>query len=356
VLPNSEVPFLGPGGVSLAPKLPAQPAAGTEPVLYRDLSVAKDERVVFPAGEVRISGDFANAGTVVAGRSSIVFDGADQTLSGPLVAKKIILRGGVKRLRGAFSTNGRTPSVAGEAHLVVEAGTTLLIEEHGSLRTFNAYGYQIAGHLVIDGGTFRCAFFNGTGKPNADGVPGPEDSWLPGSTLTIRGGKFVSGGDADFRGATVTLHAGELHVDDDLWSLGDAFVMYGGLVRNSKRGGAFQVTGSVQIYGGEVHVQQSSRRGLFVTDTAVFGGTGGTLRIRGSAGTRGEGGMRLLTPLSVANLSIETNTRIHPESSESAHISVANTLTITKGKSLHANGRLIYSSFTPNASTGQIVP
>ncbi|MCA8919364.1 MAG: hypothetical protein KDB32_09820, partial [Planctomycetes bacterium] len=71
------------------------------------VEVAQGGRLTLPSGEVNVDGDWTNLGTVTAAGTTLVFDGADQTISGNTTAKKIILRGGTKRIRGGtLGSNG----------------------------------------------------------------------------------------------------------------------------------------------------------------------------------------------------------------------------------------------------------
>lgn len=305
-----------------------------------------------PAGEVAVRGDVSivQGGKLEASQSTLVFDGADQTLEGELSAKRVILRGGTKRIRaGTWGTNGSENAEPGKAGLYVEAGTTLIIEKGGKWNTPNPYGFQIAGNLVIDGGDFVCRFSNGNGTDRG------EKSWLEGSTLTIYAGKFVGNGDADFSGATINIHDGALEINDDIWNSGDALNIYGGYMRNTTGGGMFSLNGAVNVRGGKLQVYQSGGRSLRIIEAASVYCSGGEISINGSPTRKGDG-ILLGSNATLPDLVINTTTGIHKDSAPSAFLSVAGDLKIAKGHKFEANGFNVIASYLQTDESGEYVP
>ncbi|MBZ0137402.1 MAG: hypothetical protein K8I27_13630 [Planctomycetes bacterium] len=326
-------------------------AAVTDLNNFRDLEIGGT--LTLGGGEVSISGNVSidKAGKLDASRATLVFDGADQTLEGELSAKKVILRGGTKRIRaGTWGTNGNQNAEPGKAGLYVEAGTTLIIEAGGKWTTPNPYGFQIAGNLVIDGGEFVCRFSNGNGTDRG------EKSWLEGSTLTIYSGKFVGNGDADFSGATITIHDGSLEINDDIWSTGDALTIHGGSMRNTTGGGMFAMTGTVQVHGGKLQVYQNSSRSLRVGKETSLYCTGGEISINGRAATGDSGGILLQSSATLPDLVINASTRIHKDTPETAYLSVNGDMQIAKGQKFEAHGRQVISNFVQTPESGEFVP
>lgn len=325
-------------------------AAVTELNSFRDLEIGGT--LTLGAGEVSISGNvnIDKAGKLDASRATLVFDGADQTLEGVASAKKIILRGGTKRIRaGTWGTNGNENAEPGKAGLYVEAGTTLIIEQGGKWNTPNPYGFQVAGNLVIDGGEFACRFSNGNGTDRG------EKSWLEGSTLTIYSGKFVGNGDADFSGATINIHDGALEINDDIWHSGDALNIYGGYMRNSTRGGMFSLNGAVNVRGGKLQVYQSGGRSLRVAEGASVYCSSGELSINGSPARKGDG-ILLASNATLPDLVINTTTGIHKDSAPSVYLSVAGDLKIAKGQKFEAGGFNVIASYRQTDESGEFVP
>ncbi|MEZ5992741.1 MAG: hypothetical protein R3E76_10355 [Planctomycetota bacterium] len=315
------------------------------------VEVAQGGRLTLPSGEVNVDGDWTNLGTVTAAGTTLVFDGADQTISGNTTAKKIILRGGTKRIRsGTLGSNGSGNAEPGDAGLYVEAGTTLIIEEGGKWNTPNPYGFQIAGSLVIDGGEFTCRFSNGNGTDRG------EESWLPGSELTIYRGKFIGSGDADFSGATITIHDGALEINDDIWDTGEVLNIYGGTMRNATRGGMFFMTGAVNITGGELQVYQNSSRSLRIHAEASVYCTGGEISINGQAIRTSSGGIMLGSSATVGNLKINTSTRISSDSTEGAYLSVGGDFEIAKGQKFEAAGHQVIAIIPTGEDQGEFIP
>jgi hypothetical protein len=325
-------------------------AAVTDLNNFRDLEIGGT--LTLGAGEVSISGNVSidKAGKLDASRATLVFDGADQTLEGELSAKKVILRGGTKRIRaGTWGTNGSENAEPGKAGLYVEAGTKLIIEKGGKWNTPNPYGFQIAGNLVIDGGDFVCRFSNGNGTDRG------EKSWLEGSTLTIYAGKFVGNGDADFSGATINIHDGALEINDDIWNSGDALNIYGGYMRNATRGGMFSLNGAVNVRGGKLEVYQSGGRSLRIIEAASVYCSGGEISINGSPTRKGDG-ILLGSNATLPDLVINTTTGIHKDSAPSAFLSVAGDLKIAKGHKFEANGFNVIASYLQTDESGEYVP
>jgi hypothetical protein len=339
-----------PCGPSRRASVVIDPDSNAQPSSYEDVTVTAGGTLSLPNGEVNVSGDWTNHGTVYAGASTLVFDGADQTLDGTLEAKKVVLRGGTKRIRGSFGTSGSENAEPGKASLYVEAGTTLIIEEGGKWNTPNPYGFQVAGNIVIDGGEFHCRFSNGNGTDRG------EESWLPGSTLTINSGKFVGDGDADFSGASITINDGALEINDDIWSTGDTLTMLGGSMRNTTGGGMFYVTGTVSVRSGNLQVYQNSGRSLRIAKDASVYCTGGEISINGSPASGEDGGIYLGNSATLPDLVINADTKIHKDSIEGAYLSVAGTMSIAKGHSFNAAGRQVISNFTPSEETGAFIP
>lgn len=326
------------------------PSDTATPRSYGDVRVVQGGTLTLPAGDVNIGGDVRIDGTLNAADSTLVFDGADQTIEGKAVAGKIILRGGTKRLKGQFGTTNTGNADPGKAGLYVEAGTTLIIETGGKWTTPNPYGFQIAGNLVIDGGEFHCRFSNGNGTDRG------EESWLSGSTLTIHSGKFVGNGDADFSGATITIHDGALEINDDIWSTGDALTIHGGSMRNTTGGGMFAMTGTVQVHGGKLQVYQNSYRSLRVgKETSVYC-TGGEISINGRAATGNDGGILLYSSATLPNLVINASTRIHKDTPGTAYLSVNGDMQIAKGQKFEAHGYQVISNFVQTPDSGEFVP
>lgn len=316
-----------------------------------DISVGVGGTLTLPAGEVTIDGNIVNTGSLDASKSTLILDGADQTIEGNLNASKVVLRGGTKRIRGGtFGSLGNSNAQPGEAGLYVEADTTLIIEEGGKWNTPNPYGFQIAGSLVIDGGEFHCRFSNGNGTDRG------EDAWLPGSTLTIFKGKFVGNGDADFSGATLTIHDGALEINDDIWNSGDALNMYGGSMRNTTGGGMFYLTGTVTVSDGKLQVYQSGNRSLRVhRDASVFC-TGGEISINGSSASSDDGGIMLGASATLSNLKVNTSTKISSLSVEGSFLSVSGDFEIAKGRKFEAKGFSIIAAIPGGDDQGEFIP
>ncbi|MCA8911659.1 MAG: hypothetical protein KDB82_08130 [Planctomycetes bacterium] len=314
------------------------------------ISVAQGGTLKLQQGEVSIDGDLINQGKLDAAKTTLVLDGGDQSIEGNITAGKVILRGGTKRIRkGTFGTGSSANADPGKAQLYVEKGTTLVIEEGGKWTTPNAYGFQIAGSLVIDGGEFQCRFTNGNGTDRG------EESWLPGSELTIYKGKFVGNGDADFSGATITIHDGALEINDDIWSTGDALNMYGGSMRNTKGGGMFCLTGTVNISDGKLQVYQNSSRSLNVyKDTSVFC-SGGEISINGNP-AGGGGGIVLYSSATLNNLKVNTSTQISTNSKAGTFLSISRDFEIAKGQRFNANGYQVIAAIPSGDNQGEFVP
>jgi hypothetical protein len=318
--------------------------------ILRDINVGQQGTLKLPQGEVKVDGDLINQGKIEAAKTTLVFDGGDQSIEGNIKAGKVILRGGTKRIRkGTFSTASTGNAQPGKAQLYVEKGATLVIEEGGKWLTPNAYGFQIAGTLVIDGGEFHCRFTNGNGTDRG------EESWLPGSELTIYKGKFVGNGDADFSGATITIHDGALEINDDIWSTGDALNIYGGSMRNTTGGGMFYMTGNVNITGGSVQVYQNSSRSLRVHSKASVFCSGGEISINGRA-SGGGGGIVLYSSATLNNLKVNTSTQISTNSAAGAFLSIGRDFEIAKGQRFNANGYQVIAAIPSGDNQGEFVP
>ena len=324
-------------------------AGPIEIVRLDSIHVPLGEFARLPAGEVRVAGDVQIEGSLDASRTTLVLDGASQVLSGNLIVKRVLMRGGIKRLVGRFTTLGSEARKPGEAALYVEAGSTLIVAESGRWHTAAPYGVQIAGDLVIEGGEFRCAFSNG------DGTGVGEDSWLPGSTLTVRSGRFHGQGDADFSGATVTIYGGTIEITDDIWCLGQTVNVYGGVIANAARGGMFRVTGALNMTGGELRVRQNASRGLQFTATSSVSCSGGEITLQGADATSPNGGILLARSVSLPDVSIRANTKIAATSDPAAYLAIHGRLSITKGAVLDARGHAIVTTFEASAETGRIV-
>lgn len=325
-------------------------ADANAPTSYGDVDVAAGGTWTLPAGEVKIDGNLKNSGTVSAANTTLIFDGSDQTLEGTVTAKKVVLRGGTKRIKGSFGTTHGGDAQPGNAGLYVEAGTTLIIEKGGKWTTPNPYGFQIAGNLIIEGGEFHCRFSNGNGTDRG------EESWLAGSTLTIHSGKFVGGGDADFSGCAITIHDGALEINDDIWNSGDSLTMLGGSMRNTTGGGMFYLTGTVSVSAGKLDVYQNNSRSLrFAKDANIYC-TGGQISINGSAATGADGGIYLGSSATVPNLVINADTKIHKDSLNTAYLSVSGDMSIAKGRKFEAHGFNVLASFPGGPDSGEFVP
>jgi hypothetical protein len=318
----------------------------------RNITVADEGRLLLPASEVRVTGDLyvESSAEIVAHETTIVFDG-DQILEGNVKAKRVVMRGGVKRIRNrSLQTTETRPAKPGEAQMIVEAGATLIIENGGTWVTPNSHGFQVAGHLVIDGGEFGCTFTNGNGTDHG------EKSWLPGSSLTVHAGKFIGRGDADFGPAVVTINGGAIEIEDDIWSTGSVFTMNGGTIRNATRGGMFLLTGTVSLHGGKMTVYQNSLRSLRIhPDAAVFS-SGGVVTLNGSPASANDGGVYVGNSATLPDLVINTSTQIHKDSLENGYLSVAGDLTIAKGKVFNAKGFQVISNFVQTSKNGVFVP
>jgi hypothetical protein len=308
--------------------------------------------VEMPAGEVRISGDWSSEGDYAFPKTTLVFDGTDQMLSGSVRAKRIIFRGGVKRLTGGSfgtsSTSSNDLSKPDEAYLVVEPGATLLIRDGAEWKTSNPYGYRIEGTVEIDGGTFEVTFANGAGKKY-------EDSWRPGSRLIIRRGLFHASGDQAFRAGTIEMHGGKLIVDDDIWSLGERLLMYGGELRNSKWGGMFQIHGSLEMSGGTLQANQSGDRGFRVRVGAVVNCTGGTVEIGGSASGGTRSGIYIGESTVLPNVTVNVSSRIHSDSPKTSGLAITGRLRIKKDQTLTTTGWNVMASHSPDDDEGKLI-
>lgn len=301
--------------------------------------VPEGEVLTLPAGVVEVTGEWDVTGKLQGQNTTVVFTGANQTISGHANLKAAIMRGGTKHIRGRVSTAGVYNARPGQACFVVEAGTTVVIEKGASMEAGGEYGFQVAGNLVLEGGTFSCSFSNGNGKDT-------NDCWLPGSTLTIHSGKFSGSGDADFSGATINVHDGELAVSDDIWNSGDALYIYGGTVSNSEYGGMFWLSGRVEMHGGTLRVRQGGERGLGITPDAVVFATGGELVLECRDATRQDSGIRLHASAQFAKVTASASTTIFHTSDPECSLTIGS-LNIAEGKVFDARGRNVSAWLDP---------
>ncbi len=325
------------------------PPAPTTTLVLPELTVAAGETRTLPAGRVHVSGDVVVRGTLLAGDTILVPDGDDQSLEGKLIATRIDMTRGIKRLRGAFGTHSRKNAKPGEAGLYVRPDATLIIEAGSKWDTRAAYGFQIAGDLVIQGGEFHCRFFNGNGTDRG------ERSWLPGSTLTVYSGKFIAGGDADFGEAEITIHDGVVQIDDDIWRSGSVLTILGGELRNSSRGGAFVLSGRVDMRDGMINVNQSKWRGRHVLESARVHCSGGTVVIRGQPVTEEGTGIQLHADATFSTLIIETSSKISDSSAPTASLRIDWRLHILPKQTFRANGRHVETTFVSSDETRELV-
>ena len=303
------------------------------------------EGTYYVDGDVEVGNNAAVQGP----DATVVFDGSRQSVSGAFTAGRVRMSGKwVRIVEGASLSTRASDSDPMTPELYVERGTTLIVETGATVRAMSDYGYQVAGELLIEGGSFHSRFANGNGKTTGR-------SWLEGSRLTIRSGKFIGEGDHDFRGASILIEGGSLEINDDLWHLGDVFRMDGGMVRNSTWGGAFGVSGRVDLRGGLMLVHQSGNRGLAVSAAGDLFATGGRVEIRGADALDDPGGMALQGDVVLHDLHVASSTRIRSASSPSASLDIRGDLTIAPGKRLDANDRFIDAVFRPTDEQGTLV-
>lgn len=333
--------------------LPAQSRFGS-------VLIEAGARLSAGAGTILVSGNWENLGTFEPGTATVEFSGSNQTVYGKTAFFRTRFSGGIKRLAEGsdLSTHSRGNAKVGEAGLVVEAGTTLLVERGARCTISNAYGFQVAGRLEIDGGTFTCEVCNG-------GHSGWEDSWLDGSELVLRSGTFRAGGDADFCGASITVYGGSLEVDDDIWHSGTRLEIAGGTVRNRTSGAMFQISGVVLMSGGTLIAHQTGQRGLRISQDASFSASGGTLELAGASlssgsrediGTENEGGVWLGTSIQVHDFKISASTYINAHSAASAALAVHGTLAIARGKCFDARGFRVLATVPASPDQGEFLP
>jgi hypothetical protein len=298
-----------------------------------------------PRGAYPIGTQHWHADDIHAPDTTLIFDGPNQTVSGKVRAKKVIVRGTTRLVDGAeLSTLNTQVAEPGEAQLVIEAGATLVIGEGAVWTTPNPYGYRVEGALVVDGGVFQCRFANGNGTTRG------EDSWAPGSSLTVWSGQFRGSGDHSFAGAELAIHGGAVEIDDDIWSTGESLVMTGGRFRNSP--GMFRVTGSVNIRGGTIQASQSGDRGLRFHKAARVVATGGQIEIRGGAATSARSGIHLGGGTVWLNkVLVTTSTTIHETSDPDAVLSIAD-LFIAPDQRFDARGFQVLTHYMPGPEDG----
>ena len=311
-----------------------------------DVVVAEGAKLWWPAGKVHVRGDLTTLTPIVADKTTFVFDGQDQTIRGWVRAKGLVFRGGFKRLedggRVATIPDGGTPLVA---EMVIETDATLVIPEGTHASAGSAYGYQVAGALILDGGTFVARHANGDGKFGAD-------SWLPGSSLTIHAGLFKGTGDHHFGGATVTLHGGALEIQDDIWHTGDVLTMYGGRIRNATHGGMFSLDGDVRVTGGRLEVFQGRGRTLRIHPSARVDCSGGTVVISGTSITREDQGILVRSHATFHDLDVRASTRINRDSDAAAEVLVLGSLSIKEGRRLDVRGFNVRAEYVPQEGQG----
>lgn len=310
--------------------------------------LAEGEALKLPAGNVHVSGDWDVSGEVSGADSRLIFDGENQLIRGDTELTNAVFTGGTKRIQGRLRVGrGRPGAKPGDAHFVVEPGTTVVIEDGSRVRSDGRHGYQIGGELIIDGGTFSGSFAHGDGERWSE-------SWLKGSKLTVNSGRFVGTGDHNFSGAEITMHGGAILINDDIWHGGDKLTMNGGTFRNSTRGGWFWLNGEVNLYSGVLRAYQHRTRGLGIHADANVLATNCIVDIRGRDATANHSGIRLHGTASFNSMYVRVNTIIHRESSPNAWLSVA-AMRIWNRKRFEARGRHPAVSLAPN-NRGDYVP
>jgi hypothetical protein len=348
-LPSHGMPgTTGPDDPHLAPSRHAEgePVPEADPNLLKisgsrhnqDVYVHDGQLLELPQGEVTVSGNWTNDGKISGNNSTLVFDGFDQQIKGDFSARRIIMRGGTKRIsNGTFGSMLRGDAMRGEAGLYIEEGTTLIIEKDAVWNVNGHFGFQVAGTLVIDGGEFHCRHSNGghQGTVHAN----HERAWLPGSALVVYSGRFVGTGDANFDGAAITIYDGAIEINDDIWNAGASLTMHGGVFRNDTRGGAFTIRGTVQMFGGHLQIHDSGSRGLTISDGASLNASGGKVSI--NAVGRVPFGMRILGDAVLYDLEINGNNRIHANTPNGKSFTVLNQIRIAKGNHFVTTGYFV---------------
>lgn len=288
------------------------------------------------------------SGTVEGADSRLIFDGDNQLIRGDTELTNAVFSGGTKRIQGRLRVGrGSGRARPGEAHFIVEQGTTLVVEQGSHVRADGRHGYQVAGELVLDGGTFSGSFAHGDGERWSE-------SWLPGSKLTVNGGRFVGTGDHNFSGAEITMHSGAILINDDIWHSGEKLTMYGGVFRNSTRGGWFWLNGEVNLYGGSLRAYQHRTRGLGIHADANVLATNAIVEIRGRDATSNNSGIHLHGSATFNHMNIRVNTIIHRGSLHTAWLSVAS-MRIWNRKRFEARGHHLAINLAPN-SRGEYIP
>jgi len=278
-----------------------------------------------------VSGNWTNSGAFNSGTSTVIYDGANQSLTGNTSFWFVRFNGtGTKTLSSGFTyqtlrTTDANVSPPITADMIVGSGATLSLPTGANWITKNHFGFQIAGTLSITGGNFLCERSFNSNNP---------DSWLPGSVFNISSGILHSGttaaGDANFGDATVNLSGtGVIDIPDDIWSTG-TLNQSGGTINNSTGGGCFGLAGG-NLTGGTINAYQynssDGMRGLNVSG-ATTATNGHTTNIVGS--------LSAYTP-KISNASAQLG---------NVFFIVGSTLQYTAGAYLSVRGNLTISGVT----------
>jgi hypothetical protein len=328
---------------------------------FTNLTIEKGAKLKLGSGTLTVSGDFRNEGEIEGSQATLVMSGGNQNFSGNASFNKVHFSGGTKHISAGsnlITTYGQN-SGKDQPVLVVEAGTTLIIDQDATVNIPNAYGLRVAGTLIIDGGTFHCSFTHGDGKdPGTSSVAnnGMNKSWVPGCQLIIRSGSFIGDGDASFAGASVYVQGGELRIHDDIWGSGDLLEISGGVMSNDSSGGMFAFSGVVRLNGGRLEINQYEGRGLYVTKEAEIWSLGGEVVIGGQDVSSATSGMVLAHDVQLPNLTLNVSTRISTNTPDGTTLSVSGNITIGKAKKLVAQGRRVIGNIETGEEFGLFEP
>ncbi|MCC6574024.1 MAG: hypothetical protein IT462_09545 [Planctomycetes bacterium] len=324
----------------------------TKDLTLSSLYVPQGANVRMGAATLTVTGDFVNDGTFEGDEGTLVFSGGAQRLSGNANARQIRMTGGEKHVVAGsrFVTTQGDDSEKDDPALFIDAGTTLVIDKDAEWNTGNPFGIRVAGTLIIDGGTFNCGFTNGQGH-------GKNRSWMPGSKLIIRDGKFTGAGDAEFTGASVYVQGGELRITDDIWASGDLLELSGGVMSNTSSGGMFALNGIVRFMGGTLEANQRGDRGLRICVSADVQGTQGEVVIAGGDVAGPQGGINLQTSASLPNLVVNRSTVLSvAEGVNDPTLLVHGEVQIAKGKKFCAQGGRVIGSIAEGEEFGKFEP